>query len=86
MTSHDRPTPLPLHERRTRTDALSAPGRHKCLLFTTGEFREQDGQFVPDWASGAYCYYVILMAATLILIFIMQAVRTVVFIRHDTDA
>lgn len=59
--------------------------KYKCLLFTTGDFREEDGQFVPVWASGIYCYYVILMAGTLILICLMQAVRTMFFIKHDTD-
>ncbi|XP_043204387.1 transmembrane protein 179-like isoform X1 [Amphibalanus amphitrite] len=59
--------------------------RYKCLLFTAGDFREQDGQFVPQWASNIYCYYVIFMSATLTLICVLQAVRTMLFLRHDTD-
>uniref|UniRef100_A0A0K2UVT5 Uncharacterized protein n=1 Tax=Lepeophtheirus salmonis TaxID=72036 RepID=A0A0K2UVT5_LEPSM len=33
-----------------------------CLLFSTGVWQEEDGQFLVDWASQAYCNYVIFVA------------------------
>ena len=74
-----------LHNLKRLNVLIAVLYSHKCLLFTTGDFREEDGQFVPEWASCIYCYYVILMAATLILICLMQAVRTMRFIKNDTD-
>ncbi|XP_037090697.1 transmembrane protein 179-like isoform X3 [Pollicipes pollicipes] len=59
--------------------------RHKCLLFTTGDYREEDGQFVPVWASCVYCYYVMVVAASIIFICIVQGARTLVFLRNNTD-
>lgn len=66
-------------------DLTVCPGRYKCLLFTTGDYREEDGQFVPEWASGIYCYYVVLMAAYVIIVCLLQAGRTLLFLRSDTD-
>ena len=39
-----------------------------CLLFTTGEWRAEDGQFVVDWASQAYCNFTIFVGVVMFVI------------------
>ena len=34
----------------------------RCLLFSTGQWQEMDGQFVVQWASQAYCNFTIFVA------------------------
>lgn len=46
--------------------------RGHCLLFSTGNWRENDGQFVPDWASKMYCNYTIIVG---LIIFVVAAVQ-----------
>ena len=46
-----------------------------CLLFTTGEWREKDGQFVVDWASQAYCNFTIFVGVVMFVISATQIYR-----------
>ena len=34
----------------------------RCLLFSTGQWQQMDGQFLVDWASQAYCNFTIFVA------------------------
>ena len=48
-----------------------------CLLFTTGEWREKDGQFVVDWASQAYCNFTIFVG---VVMFVISATQVSIII------
>ena len=51
-----------------------------CLLFTTGEWREKDGQFVVDWASQAYCNFTIFVGVVMFVISATQVSLSVIMI------
>ena len=57
-----------------------------CLLFTTGEWREKDGQFVVDWASQAYCNFTIFVAVIMFVISLFQFVRFLKFFYKGRDS
>jgi len=44
----------------------------RCLLFSTGNWQEEDGQFKVDWASQAYCNFTIFVAVVMFVISTVQ--------------
>ena len=50
------------------------------MLFTTGEWREKDGQFVVDWASQAYCNFTIFVGVVMFVISATQVSLSVIMI------
>lgn len=57
-----------------------------CLLFTTGEWRERDGQFVVDWASQAYCNFTIFVGVVMFVISATQIYRISLFLYKNKDS
>merc|ERR1712168_699505 len=57
-----------------------------CLLFTTGEWRERDGQFVVDWASQAYCNFTIFVGVVMFVISATQIYRISLFLYKGKDS
>lgn len=60
--------------------------RGHCLLFSTGNWRESDGQFVPDWASRFYCNYTILVGLILLLTSSVQIYRMSMLMYKGEDS
>jgi len=58
----------------------------RCLLFSTGQWREMDGQFVVQWASQAYCNFTIFVAVIMFVISVIQFARFVGFLRRGRDS
>lgn len=58
----------------------------RCLLFSTGHWQEQDGQFKVDWASQAYCNFTIFVAVVMFVISLVQFWRFVKFFRRGRDS
>merc|ERR1711971_1475292 len=58
----------------------------RCLLFSTGQWREMDGQFVVQWASQAYCNFTIFVAVIMFVISVIQFARFVRFLRRGRDS
>ncbi|XP_055942616.1 transmembrane protein 179-like [Argiope bruennichi] len=56
-----------------------------CLLFTTGSFGD-DGNFNAEWASKAYCGYVMFISSLLVLVSFVQAIRMFTMLRKETDS
>ncbi|GBM56057.1 hypothetical protein AVEN_123200-1 [Araneus ventricosus] len=56
-----------------------------CLLFTTGSFGD-DGNFNAEWASKAYCGYVMFISSLLVLVSFVQAIRMFTMLRRETDS
>ena len=57
-----------------------------CLLFSTGKWREIDGQFVVNWASQAYCNYTIFVGVVLFLASAIQIYRMSMYLYKGTDS
>jgi len=57
-----------------------------CLLFTTGEWREKDGQFVVNWASQAYCNFTIFVGVVMFVISATQIYRLSLFLYKGKDS
>ena len=57
-----------------------------CLLFTTGEWREKDGQFVVNWASQAYCNFTIFVGVVMFVISATQIYRISMFLYKNKDS
>lgn len=57
-----------------------------CLLFSTGNWQESDGQFQVSWASQAYCNYTIFVGVLLFVISAVQIYRMYMFVRKGTDS
>jgi len=57
-----------------------------CLLFTSGEWRENDGQFVPLWASQAYCNFTIFVGVVMFVISATQIYRLSYFLYKGKDS
>ncbi|XP_067004131.1 transmembrane protein 179 [Anabrus simplex] len=57
-----------------------------CLLFSTGEWREEDGLFSVSWASQAYCNYVVFVGVVLFLTAAVQVYRMSMFLYRGTDS
>jgi len=49
--------------------------RGHCLLFSTGTWREEDGQFEVSWASQGLCNYILFVGASLLIASITQIYR-----------
>lgn len=49
--------------------------RGHCLLFSSGVWRESDGQFIVDWASQGYCNYPIFIGVIMFLVSAIQLYR-----------
>ncbi|KAG8223233.1 hypothetical protein J437_LFUL003584 [Ladona fulva] len=59
--------------------------RGHCLLFSTGEWQEKDGQFSVNWASQAYCNYTIFVGVILFITSVVQIYRMSIFLYRGTD-
>ncbi|XP_050295557.1 transmembrane protein 179 [Anthonomus grandis grandis] len=57
-----------------------------CLLFSTGEWQESDGQLNVHWASQGYCNYTIFVGVTLGLVAIIQIYRLSVLLFKGQDS
>ena len=57
-----------------------------CLLFSTGQWRETDGQFVVAWASQAYCNFIIFVAVIMFVISLTQIIRYCKFLYRGKDS
>lgn len=57
-----------------------------CLLFSTGDWRAEDGQFVVSWASQAYCNFTIFVGVVMFVISATQIYRLSVFIYKGKDS
>lgn len=60
--------------------------RGHCLLFSTGEWQEKDGQFSVNWASQAYCNYTIFVGVILFITSVVQIYRMSIFLYRGTDS
>ncbi|XP_045483127.1 transmembrane protein 179 [Harmonia axyridis] len=60
--------------------------RGHCLLFSTGEWQESDGQLKVNWASQGYCNYTIFVGVVLCLVSLIQIYRLSVFLHKGTDS
>jgi len=60
--------------------------RGHCLLFSTGQWRESDGQFDVKWASQAYCNYTIFVGVLTFLISVVQIYRMIRYLWKGTDS
>jgi len=60
--------------------------RGHCLLFSTGEWREADGQFDVSWASQGFCNYVIFAGVLLFIVSSIQIYRLSVFLYKGQDS
>ncbi|XP_014232575.1 transmembrane protein 179 [Trichogramma pretiosum] len=60
--------------------------RGHCLLFSTGNWRESDGQFVADWASRMYCDYTIFVGLVLFLVSAVQIYRSSMLMYKGKDS
>jgi len=58
----------------------------RCLLFSTGLWQEEDGQFKVDWASQAYCNFTIFVAVIMFVISLGQFVRFLKFFYKGRDS
>lgn len=59
-------------------------GNH-CLLFTGGEYLQDNGDFDPQWSSAGYCLYSIILSAVIILIALVQIVRISINITNNEE-
>ncbi|RWS18098.1 hypothetical protein B4U80_01430 [Leptotrombidium deliense] len=57
-----------------------------CLLYTNGEFIEEDGRFEPSWSSGGYCYLTIFLGFLSFLVSFTQLSRMSVFLSKGLDS
>ncbi|XP_077258022.1 transmembrane protein 179 [Temnothorax americanus] len=60
--------------------------RGHCLLFSTGVWRESDGQIVANWASQAYCDYAIFVGLILLVTSSIQIYRLSLFVYRSEDS
>ncbi|XP_046750683.1 transmembrane protein 179 [Diprion similis] len=60
--------------------------RGHCLLFSTGVWQENDGQFMANWASQAYCNYTILVGLILFLTCVVQIYRLSMLMYRGEDS
>lgn len=59
--------------------------RGHCLLLSTGSWQESDGQFLVDWASQAYCNYIIFVGVMLFVVSAIQIYRLSMCVYKGTD-
>lgn len=60
--------------------------RGRCLLFSTGQWQEKDGQFLVNWASQAYCNFTIFVAVIMFVISGYQFYRFIRFFHQGKDS
>ncbi|XP_071453780.1 transmembrane protein 179 [Hetaerina americana] len=60
--------------------------RGHCLLFSSGVWKEEDGQFDVNWASQAYCNYTIFVGVILFITSVVQIYRMGIFLYRGTDS
>lgn len=56
------------------------------MLFSTGEWQESDGQFSVNWASQAFCNYIIFVGVILFIASAFQMYRMSRFVCKGTDS
>ena len=59
--------------------------RGHCLLFSTGTWREEDGQFVVAWASQFFCDYCVFTGVFLAVLCQVQIYRLIKFLYRGSD-
>ncbi|KAJ8674324.1 hypothetical protein QAD02_005586 [Eretmocerus hayati] len=60
--------------------------RGHCLLFSSGIWNEQDGQFKPDWASKLYCTYTLAVGLILFFVSAIQIYRLTTYMYKGEDS
>ncbi|GBP49873.1 Transmembrane protein 179 [Eumeta japonica] len=60
--------------------------RGRCLLFSEGQWQEEDGQLLVSWASRFYCNYVIFVGVLLFIVSSVQLYRLSSAVLRDADA
>ncbi|ODN00847.1 Transmembrane protein [Orchesella cincta] len=60
--------------------------RGHCLLFSTGDWRETDGQFDVSWASSGFCNYTIFVGVVLFLVSAVQIYRLSLLLYRGQDS
>jgi len=60
--------------------------RGHCLLFSTGDWKETDGQFVVNWASQGFCNYTIFVGVVLFVISAVQIYRLSILLYKGQDS
>lgn len=75
-----------IHSISPNINKQSSFNRGHCLLFSTGVWLEQDGQFKVDWASQAYCNYTIFVGVALGLVSLIQIYRFSMYLYKGTDS
>merc|ERR1719479_849918 len=58
----------------------------RCLLFSTGQWQQMDGQFLVQWASQAYCNFTIFVAVIMFVVSVIQFARFLKFLRRGRDS
>lgn len=58
----------------------------KCLLFSTGEWQQHDGQFIAQWASQAYCNFTIFVAVIMFVVSVIQFGRFIKVLRRGRES
>lgn len=56
-----------------------------CLLFTSGQYVEEDGTFDPNWSSPAYCGFTLFVGISVFLVAFIQSVRKIVLLCKGID-
>lgn len=57
-----------------------------CLLFTTGQWQEDDGLFKAEWASKGYCNFPIVIGFILCITSLTQIYRLSLIIRNEIES
>jgi len=65
---------------------LSLYFRGHCLLFSTGDWREEDGQFDVSWASNGLCNYIIFVGVFLFLASVVEIYRLSMHLYRGQDS
>ncbi|KAJ2944710.1 hypothetical protein O0L34_g4068 [Tuta absoluta] len=57
-----------------------------CLLFSRGEWQEEDGQLLVSWASTVYCHYVTVVGILMFIVCCLQIYRLSMFMYKGLDS
>jgi len=57
-----------------------------CLLYTTGTFSNNDGLFIPQWASSFYCGFSLFTSTLAFIVSFVQLVRMSIFLYKGIDS
>jgi len=55
-----------------------------CLLFTTGKYEDESGDFTPDWASPSYCIFSLGVAGLSVIVASIRLVKTTIMLYKGT--